>query len=77
MFNTMKPGRILMKVTLSVSLLSVLLFLNACEPPHCAWCYDNGWFDFVRDMEICTDNESELEDLVRVAEGMGYRCEYK
>jgi hypothetical protein len=30
-----------------------------------------------RDIEICADENYELEELVWTADEMGYRCEYK
>jgi hypothetical protein len=56
------------------------LALHSCEPPLCACCYDSEKllriFDD-RDIEICAEDAYELEEMVWVAEDMGYRCEYK
>ncbi len=61
-------------------LLGFSLFLNSCEPPLCAYCYDSGRllriFDD-RDIKICAEDTYELEELVWLAEDMGYHCEYK
>ena len=60
--------------------LFLLLFLNSCEPPLCAYCYNSGpllrVFDD-RDIEICAEDLYELEELVWLTEDMGYFCEYK
>ena len=64
----------------AVFLLSSCLFLNSCEPPLCAYCYDRGGLLRVfddRDIEICADDLYELDELVWMAEEMGYYCEYK
>lgn len=61
-------------------LLSSFLLLNSCEPPLCAYCYDRDGLLRVfddRDIEICADDVYELDELVWMAEEMGYRCEYK
>jgi len=60
-------------------LLGSSLFLNSCEPPLCAYCYDSGRLNIFddRDIEICAEDIYELEEMVWVAEDMGYRCEYK
>ena len=62
-----------------ISILIVIssLFLDSCEPPLCAWCYDNNPLSWGRDIEICAKDQGELDDLVRVSEAMGYDCEYK
>ncbi len=64
----------------AIVLLSSSLFIYSCEPPLCAYCYDSGpllrVFDD-RDIEICADDTYELEELVWMAEEMGYHCEYK
>jgi hypothetical protein len=74
-----------MKPKMNIKILAPLLvgsclFLNSCEPPLCAYCYDTGKllriFDD-RDIEICAEDAYELEELVWAAENMGYRCEYK
>jgi hypothetical protein len=61
-------------------LLISMLFLNSCEPPLCAYCYNTGpvlrVFDD-RDIEICAEDQYELEELVWLTEEMGYYCEYK
>ena len=55
------------------------LFLNACEPPLCAYCYERGLLKVLddRDIEICAEDRYELDELVWLAEDMGYYCEYK
>jgi hypothetical protein len=60
-------------------LVGSCLFLHSCEPPLCAYCYDSGRLRIFddRDIEICAEDAYELEEMVWVAESMGYRCVYK
>lgn len=54
------------------------LFLSSsCEPPLCAWCYENGSLPVGREVEICAENQYDLDELVWLTEDMGYYCEYQ
>jgi len=57
--------------------LFLILLLNSCEPPLCAWCYERGSLRVGREIEICAEDQYELEELVWLTEDMGYYCEYK
>jgi len=71
----MKTKRIL-KGILSSIIITSCLFINSCEPSHCAWC-DKTVGPFSHDhIEICTDDQDELYDLMDYTERvMGYDCE--
>ena len=75
----MKQNIIIRLVAASL-LLSTLFISSSCEPPLCAYCYDrNGIlraFDD-RDIEICAEDRYELDEMVWLAEDMGYYCEYQ
>lgn len=63
---------------LSIGIILSGLFLHSsCEPPLCAWCYELHTLKVGRDIEICADNQADLDELVWLTEEMGYYCEYK
>ncbi len=71
---------IVKRIIPALLILFLGLTLKSCEPPLCAYCYDTGPLGRIfddRDIEICADDAYELDELVWLAEDMGYYCEYK